>query len=43
MEIQLLLAKMIIFNIFNVILHSQILNLNYILHFAERGNLFACQ
>lgn len=40
-EIWLLLTRAIIFYVFNVILHSQIMNLNYILHFAEKGNLFA--
>ena len=42
-EIQLLQIRMIIFYIFNVILHPQIMNLNYMLHFAERENPFACQ
>lgn len=40
-KFQLLLTGKIIFYIFNGILHSQIMNLNYILHFAEKGNLFA--
>ena len=35
--------RRIIFYIVNVILRSQIMKSNYLLHFAEKGNPFACQ
>lgn len=40
-EIQLM--GKIVFCIFNVVLHSQKMDLKYVLYHAEKGNLLVCQ